>query len=190
MNDSALFFTKFLKHGTAIASIAPSSRWLSEATIREIDWATARTVVELGAGTGPITYAIAQHADPECRIIAIERDADFARRLRDRFATTPNIEIVEGNVGDLAAILRDRGIAQVDEVVSGLPVPSFPRELQRSLFRAVGEFLRPEGGYHQITEIPWIFWRFYRKFFHEVRFIFEPRNLPPAGAYICRGVRE
>ena len=30
----------------------------------------------------------------------------------------------------------------------------------------------------------------YRKFFDEVKFVFEPRNLPPAGAYYCRGIKD
>ena len=97
--------------------------------------------------------------------------------------------MVEGDVRDLAGILGDRGIAQADYIVSGLPVPSFPRDLQDALFRVVGQVLKPEGTFNQITELPWVYWRFYRKYFDEVRFVFEPRNLPPAGAYFCRGVK-
>jgi hypothetical protein len=38
--------------------------------------------------------------------------------------------------------------------------------------------------------MPWVYWRLYRRFFDDVRFVFEPRNFPPAGAYFCRGVKE
>ena len=75
-------------------------------------------------------------------------------------------------------------------MISGLPVPSFPRDLQRDLFRAVKQVLVPEGTYNQITEMPLVYWRFYKRFFDEVRFAFEPRNFPPAGAYFCRGVKD
>jgi hypothetical protein len=34
-----------------------------------------------------------------------------------------------------------------------------------------------------------VYWNFYRRYFESVQFIFEPRNLPPAGAYFCRGVK-
>ena len=51
MNDFRLFLGKFLSQGTSIASVAPSSRWLSQTTVRNIDWAKARALVELGAGT-------------------------------------------------------------------------------------------------------------------------------------------
>ncbi|QEH32990.1 16S ribosomal RNA methyltransferase KsgA/Dim1 family protein [Aquisphaera giovannonii] len=189
MSDFGLFFGKFLRQGTAIASLAPSSPWLSRATVREVDWATARVVVELGAGTGPITRVLAERAPDACRVVVLERDPDFARLLRERFSGRPNLDVVEGDVRDLAAILADRGVTRADAIVSGLPVPSFPADLTRSLFRDVGRLL-PDGGlYSQITELPWVYWRFYRRFFEDVRFAFEPRNLPPAGAYFCRGVK-
>jgi phosphatidylethanolamine/phosphatidyl-N-methylethanolamine N-methyltransferase len=190
MSDFSLFFGKFLRHGTKIASLAPSSPWLSRTTVRNINWPRARVIVELGAGTGPITKVLAERAHPECKVIALERDPDFARLLRERFGGQANMEIVEGDVRDLDAILGARGIDRADFIISGLPVPSFPKDLQRDLFRTVKRFLAPEGTYNQITELPWVYWRFYRRFFDDVRFAFEPRNVPPAGAYFCRGVRD
>ena len=190
MTDFFLFLGKFCRHGTRIASVAPSSRWLARATLREVDWSRVETVVELGAGTGPITRAIAAAARPETRVIVLERDPDFAQLLRDRFAGRANFDVVQGDVRDLAAILRERGIERVDAVISGLPVPSFPQDLQRELFRAVRAVLAPGGKFSQITEIPWLYWPLYRRFFDDVRFVFEPRNFPPAGAYHCRGIKE
>jgi ornithine lipid N-methyltransferase len=189
MSDFSLFLGKFLRHGTAIASVAPSSRWLSRLTVRNIDWRRVQTLVELGGGTGPITRVIAELARPDCRVVVVERDCDFAQLLRERFRDRPNFDVVHGDVRDLTSILGDRGISSVDHVVSGLPVPSFSRSLQHDLFRAVRAVLHRDGSYNQITELPWVYWRFYRRFFEEVRFAFEPRNFPPAGAYFCRGVR-
>jgi phospholipid N-methyltransferase len=188
MSDFALFLGKFLRHGTAIASVAPSSPWLSRTTVRNIDWDRATALVELGAGTGPITRVIAERARPHCRVVVVERDPDFARLLRDRFSDLANFDVVEASALDLKSILDTRGISAVDHVISGLPVPSFPKELRRELFESVRAVLHPDGTFNQITEIPWLYWRFYRKYFREVRFAFEPRNVPPSGAYFCKGV--
>ncbi len=190
MKESLLFLGKFLKHGTAIASLAPSSPWLSRTTVRNVDWDRAKVLVELGAGTGPITKVLAEKARPDCRVVVLERDPDFAQILRERFQGYGNFDVVEGDVRDLTSILERLGISQVDTVISGLPVPSFPEDLQRDLFRVVKKILIPGGTFNQITEMPWVYLRFYRKFFQDVQFAFEPRNLPPAGAYFCRGVRD
>ena len=189
MSDSLLFFKKFFRHGTKIASIAPSSRWLSRATVSNVDWAKADVIVELGAGTGPITRVIAEKARPETRVVVLERDPDFSRLLRERFAHLPNFDVIEGDVVNLPAMLGERGITRVDHIVSGLPVPSFPKTLQDDLFRAVRDVLVPGGGYSQITELALVYMGLYKRYFDTVKFVFEPRNLPPAGAYHCRGIK-
>jgi len=189
MSDFTLFLGKFLKQGTAIASLAPSSPWLSRATVRNINWQQARVIVELGAGTGPITRVLAANALPGCRVVVLERDPDFCRLLRERFEGRHDLDVVEGDVRDLASILADKGIGLADHIVSGLPVPSFPRDLQEALFRLVRQVLRPDGTFNQITELPWVYLGFYRQYFEDVQFVFEPRNLPPAGAYYCRRVK-
>lgn len=190
MNDLTLFFRKFLKHGTKIASPAPSSRWLSLATVANVDWQNTATVLELGSGTGPITQVIAEKARPDCRILAVERDTDFVIRLRERFAHMKNVEVIEGDVCNLPQILAERGLEKVDAVISGLPIPSFPPELQNALFENVAQVLKPGGPFNQITEMPWVYLRLYRKYFKDVKFRFEPRNLPPGGAYHCFGPRQ
>jgi phosphatidylethanolamine/phosphatidyl-N-methylethanolamine N-methyltransferase len=189
MSDFTLFLGKFLRQGTAIASVAPSSPWLSRTTVRNIDWDRSSVLVELGAGTGPITRVLAEKARPGCRVLVLERDPDFCRLLRERFGARPDFEIIEGDARDLAGMLSVRGIGQADHIVSGLPVPSFPRQLQQELFRVVGHVLKEEGTYNQITELPWVYLGLYRRFFEDVQFVFEPRNLPPAGAYFCRRVK-
>jgi phospholipid N-methyltransferase len=190
MSDFSLFLGKFLRQGTTIASLAPSSPWLSRTTVRNIVWERSRVIIELGAGTGPITRVLAEKAPPGCRVVVLERDPDFSRLLRARFRDRSGFDVVEGDVCDLDGILGALGIGHADYVISGLPVPSFPRDLQLALFRVVSRVLKPEGTFNQITELPWVYWRFYRKYFEEVDFVFEPRNFPPAGAYFCRRVKS
>src|SRR5919112_3068850 len=106
MRDFFLFLGKFLRHGTAIASLAPSSPWLSRTTVRNVDWDRAKVLVELGAGTGPITRVLAEKARPDCRVVVLERDPDFARLLHQRFQDRENFDVVEGDVRDLTSILE------------------------------------------------------------------------------------
>jgi phospholipid N-methyltransferase len=182
--DWWLFFNKFLRQGTGIAALAPSSRWLARAVVRGIDFSTARSVVELGAGTGPITGELLRQTTGDCRAIIVERDPDFCQRLRQRF---PQADVVEADANQLERLLDERGLQTVDHVISGLPLPSFPAELRDGLLHVVHQRLAPTGTFRQLTHMPWIYYKLYRRYFAEVRFRLVPMNLPPGGVYICRG---
>jgi phospholipid N-methyltransferase len=181
--DWLLFFSKFLKHGNAIASFVPSSAHLARAVVEGIDFARASCVVELGAGTGPITAELLRRSNGTCRVLIIERDPDFCRRLRERF---PGAEVVEADAADLDRLLTERGQDQVDHFLCGLPLPSFPPELRKGILDVVLRRLRPGGTFRQLTHMPWVFYAMYRRYFAEVRFQLVFRNLPPAGFYTCR----
>jgi phospholipid N-methyltransferase len=180
--DWLLFFKKFVKHGKAIASFVPSSTYLARAVVRGIDFARARCVVELGAGTGPITAELLRRAGG-CRSVIVERDLDFCRRLRERF---PGAEIVEADAADLDHLLTERGLDRVDHFLCGLPLPSFTPGARDGILDVVQRRLHPDGTFRQLTHMPWVFYGMYRRYFADVRFQMVFRNLPPAGFYVCR----
>lgn len=185
--DWLLFFTKFLQQGKIIAALAPSSRFLARAVIRGIDFSQARCIVELGAGTGPITTELLAQAGPQCRTIVIERDADFCQRLKQRF---PAADVVQADAFDLEKLLAERGITQVDHVISGLPLPSFPAEARDNMLAMIGRLLVPGGTLRQLTHMPYVYFGMYRSYFEDVLFRLVPMNLPPGGVYVCRNHRS
>ncbi len=183
----ALFLKKFLRHGTKIASVAPTSRWLANAMVSEVPFASANVIVELGAGTGPVTAELQQRMRPGSRLVAVEFDPEFCAHLR---ATFPGLDLVEGDATHLCEHLAARGIAQVDCIVSCLGTPALPKEAQERLFADVRRVLRPGGLFVQLTEFPLVFLPYYRKRFDDVAFHFVARNIPPSGYYVCRGPKE
>ncbi len=189
MTENILFFSKFLRHGTRIASVWPSSVALSRATIKEINWQNARVIVELGAGTGPITDQIIRRLKPHTMFVAIERDPDFAKILQRRFSGHKNVEIVQADVRDLDPVLKARGIQRVDAFVSGLPTPSLPPRVRNRMLASVRRYLADEGVFSNITEIPFYYWKYYKKLFNDVSFDLVVRNMPPGGVYHCRACR-
>jgi phospholipid N-methyltransferase len=184
--DWLLFLGKFFRHGKAIASFVPSSTYLARAVVEGVDWPRARCVVELGAGTGPITAELLRHAPPGCKAIILERDPDFCARLRERF---PGADVAQADAADLDRVLGERGVDMVDHFVCGLPLPSFPRELRDSILGVVRRRLTPAGTFRQLTHMPYVYYRMYRRYFADVRFRLVVRNLPPAGFYVCQGAK-
>jgi phospholipid N-methyltransferase len=185
--DWWLFLTKFLRHGRAIAALAPSSPWLARELVRGIDFGRARAVVELGAGTGPVTAELLRLAPATCRLVIVERDPDFCRRLRERF---PAADVVETDAIHLDGVLAARGIGAVDHFVCGLPLPSFPAAARDRVLAVVARRLAAEGTFRQLTHLPGLYYPLYARYFADVGFQFVLRNLPPGGFYVCRGARD
>lgn len=78
--------------------------------------APADVVVEIGAGLGALTAALAARA---ARVLAIERDRELVLLLRQAFAAVPAVTIVEANAltFDFAAVERTERLV----VVGNLP---------------------------------------------------------------------
>ncbi|MGH7712468.1 MAG: 16S rRNA (adenine(1518)-N(6)/adenine(1519)-N(6))-dimethyltransferase RsmA [Gemmatimonadaceae bacterium] len=56
------------------------------------------TVIEIGPGQGTLTELLAPRSS---QLVAIELDRDLAGLLRERYASRPSVEIVEGDVLDM-----------------------------------------------------------------------------------------
>ena len=63
-----LFFQESIRSLGPTASMFPSSRYLANALTRPIDFRRARTVVELGPGTGAVTKEILKHLRPDGKL--------------------------------------------------------------------------------------------------------------------------
>jgi phosphatidylethanolamine/phosphatidyl-N-methylethanolamine N-methyltransferase len=186
-----LFLRQFARSPRTVGAIWPSSPALARAMLAPIDFASARTIVEFGPGTGAFTAEIARRLAPGCRYLGIELNQGFVHDLRGRF---PQLIFVHGDVADLSRILAAQGIAGIDAILCGLPWASLPLSLQRRVFADIDRTLAPGGvfvtfGYVQGMALPgaWALRRRLREGFAEVsRSAIVWANVPPAFAYICR----
>lgn len=181
--DWWLMVKKFAAKGTSVASFSPSQGPLCRRMLRGIDFDAANCIVELGAGTGPVTVELIRRVKPHTKLIVVELDPDFCARLRQRF---PTADIVEGDAARLEDLLAERGISQVDHVISGLPLPSFPAALRDAIIASSAKVLTPDGTFRQLTNMPWVYKGLYKRYFGEVTFSFVPMNVPPSGVYVCK----
>lgn len=177
-----LFLRKFLRHGTQVASVAPSSHRLALALCQYIDSTRPQTILELGAGTGAVTAVAIERMHPNSTLLALELDPDFAYLLRRR---CPEAYVIETDAVGTCQRLANLGIEQVDVVISGLPVPSLPRQVNQQVFECFQQ-VGAEGYFSQLTVIPWVYLDLYRRLFHEVTFVPVWGNIPPGGVYHCR----
>lgn len=182
LSDLVLFFQKFLNKGLTISSAVPSSPAMVATILKHIDFDRPGTIVELGAGTGPITVEIIERLRPHHRFVMVENDPDFCEILRRRFPNTP---LIQADASNLAEPLARMGIEKVDYVVSGLPTPNMPTRSAIRLWQWLQQALTPTGLFIQITNAPLLYRKFYRRLFESAEHQMVLLNVPPGGVYRC-----
>ncbi len=147
-NATAVFFSSWLRAPLKVASIVPSSRQLGAAIARQIDPARPGWVVELGAGTGPVTEQLLARGIQPKRLFVLERDPVLVRFLRERY---PEPVLVEGDASRLPELLSHYGVNQVQAVVCGIPLLSIPKAAATAIVANALKVLEPDGQLFQYT---------------------------------------
>ncbi|WP_046729920.1 class I SAM-dependent methyltransferase [Streptomyces humi] len=132
--------SEFLRRPLMTGAVAPSSRRLAYAMTAGIGLERARTVAELGPGTGVFTDAILARLAPGARLVAVELNPVLAARLSATRRDT-RLTVVHGSAAELAVVAGE----PVDAVVSGLPWTVMPQHRRGYVLDAVAEVLAPGG---------------------------------------------
>ncbi len=183
IQQTLLFAKTFVRHPIMLGSAIPSSRYLTEKLMNQIDWSRARTIVEYGPGVGTLTWPMLRHMRSDARLIAIERNQEFAEYLRGA-NTDPRLSVVHGSAEDVAGILQAQGFDCADCIISGIPYSTMPIELRQKILRESCAALCADGSFlvYQFTSavLPHL-----REVFSRVRQDFELRNILPARIFHC-----
>ncbi|MCA9637799.1 MAG: methyltransferase domain-containing protein [Myxococcales bacterium] len=197
------FFASGFRTWDQTAAFFPSSRFLVNALTDHAELREARTILELGTGTGTVTRGILKQARADAEIYSVEIDGKLiesaSTSIRD-----PRLRWIHGSAADLERLLPDHGCAgPVDVVVSSLGMSLLPPELRDAISDAVLRTLAPHGIYIQYAYVharamTWSPERGFSRF--NIRRYLSPRfgelnrtiivpNMPPAAVYTCREPR-
>jgi len=121
LGDGAVFAAQFVRAPRATASVWPSSTALAaavtDAALGPAGVTDDPVVLELGAGSGAFTAALAERLGGRGRQLAVEVNPVLAHRLAER---APGVDVMPADVAELSTLLALRGLERVDVVVSGL----------------------------------------------------------------------
>jgi phosphatidylethanolamine/phosphatidyl-N-methylethanolamine N-methyltransferase len=148
-------------------------------------------VVEVGAGAGAVTGAIAEQVDQDAVVIAVEKDPELAERLR---ALELGVQVVTADAATLPAILAAHGVERADAIISVLPWTLFGPQQQRGLLTTFTAALQADGVFTAAAYSLGYWTPAARRFRRELNQAFGEvlptrtmwRHLPPAMTYVCR----
>ncbi len=177
------FLRQSMKHFATIGAVAPCSPAAAERMVESIDFAKARTIVELGGGTGPVTREILKRAHSDARVFVFEINDAFAETLKS--INDPRLTVLHASAEDAVSQLKAHGVDKAEYIVSTLPLAVLKDEVVNNVFSAIKDVLKPGGLYMQIQYGPFLKKRI-EKEFGSVKTLFVALNVPPAFVYVAK----
>jgi phospholipid N-methyltransferase len=142
--DRLAFLYGFVRDPAGVGSVVPSSHRLERRLARNARITEARTVVELGPGTGGTTRALLDAMGPQARLLAIELDPVFHARLPG-VVRDPRLFAECGSAERMGEFLATRRLPAPDVIVSGIPFSTMPQDVGERIAAKVAAVLAPGG---------------------------------------------
>jgi phospholipid N-methyltransferase len=163
-------------------AVLPSSRSLVARLLAGVDFPSARSIAELGPGTGCVTREILERMHPEARLVSLELNPVFVESCRS--IPDSRLTVRCSCASRLPEVLDEEGIEGVDAVVSSLPLGMMDDDMVVRILRASRESLRPDGTFVQYQYSLSRHWGM-KALYPSVAVRFTPFNVPPAFVYTC-----
>jgi phospholipid N-methyltransferase len=181
--QALLFARNFLKHPRMLGSVIPSSRFLINGLLRQIDWSRARVIVEYGPGVGTITTEVLKRLRKDGHLIVFETNGDFVEFLRTTLKD-PRVHIVHGSAERVNEVIGELGLDGADYVISGIPFSVMPPHVRENILRNTQAVVKP-GGRFLVYQFSPAVSPYLNDIFSDVKKGFEPFNILPAWLFFC-----
>lgn len=182
MNDSLLLLSNFIKKPKETGAVAPSSKFLTNEIIKNIDF-KAKNIVELGPGLGTFTKAILKKANPTTKLFCFEVNKKFCSYLNKNIIDE-KIVVVNASAEKISHNLKKFNVKKADCIVSGLPFLNFPESKRQAILREVKNSLNDRGKFILFQYTNGL-GNLLQSYFSKIDRKFIPLNIPPAFVYIC-----
>jgi phospholipid N-methyltransferase len=178
-----LFALNFFKSPAMLGSLIPSSRFLVNDVLTQVDWNKAQVIVEYGPGVGTMTQEILKRMRPDAVLLALELNEEFVTFLQEEIVD-PRFHAVHSSAADVRKVVAKLGLPSVDYIISGIPYSNMPDAVRREVMQESRKVLHPEGALlvYQFTKtvLPYL-----KSTFGSVRQNFQFLNILPARIFYC-----
>lgn len=143
MDGRLALFQEFLKHPSKIGSVISSSRFLEYRVVKTAGIRSAKTIVELGPGTGRTTRAILKAMARHTKLLSIERNPHLhtlVKRIED-----DRLIVHHGDANGLKKILSMYGLDAPEALISGIPFSTMSFGSGSQIIEAISSVLAPGG---------------------------------------------
>ena len=147
LRERQLFLKQAMQDLHEVGSVVPSSQATAKAMTAAFRQRTKPArVLEVGAGTGPITARLVKELRPGDFLDVYEINPDYSAFLARRFEQEPDFKAVREQVAlHTADILEIEKEPQYDFIISAVPFTAFPATAVSNFFETYRQILKPNG---------------------------------------------
>lgn len=182
MTSKRNFLKQFFKDKQMVGALSPSTRFLGEKMISNLDLSKDKILVELGPGTGVFTDILIEKMAPDARLLVFELNDSFHESLNKRI-DDPRVQVIHDSAEFISKYL-DEG-EKADAIVSSLPLMVFSAELRNNVIKESYDCLKNNGKYVQF-QYSLQSKKLLESVFDNVDVKFTIKNFPPAFVYSCK----
>ena len=179
----AMFLKNFIRDKN-VAALVPSSQLSVRKVCSKINFDKDNVIVEYGPGTGVFTKYILKKMSPKSKLILIEANKEFTRKLKE--INDPRVILFNGSAENVEEILNRCNEKSADYVVSGIPFSFFDEALKRRIISRSYNVLSRRGKF-LIYQYSYHVKRYLQQYFDEIHHDFQPFNIFPL--FILEGIK-
>lgn len=183
MDQRLLFLSSFIRYPKEIGSVMPSSKFLVNELMKNIDFDNAKCIVEYGPGTGSITSEILKKSRKDAKILCFEINRKFCNYLRKNIGDK-RLTVINDSAENIKKYLKKFGISKVDCIVSGLPFSTLSDNKKSRIINETKGTLKSSGKF-VVYQFLNSFKRHLNNYFSKISTKFVALNIPPCFVYIC-----
>ena len=165
-------------------TIIPSSKYLINKCLEDLELRDAKVVIEFGMGNGCITKEILKRSGNDTVVLSFEINKKFCSYCKDKFDGFSSLKIINESAFNLQSVLLENSITKVDYVISSLPISLFNDKDTLNLLENVKKHLKKGGRFIQY-QYSLDNEKLIKRTFNEVNREFTLLNVPPAFIYKC-----
>jgi len=177
------FIKQYITKPRTVGAIWPSSKYLARKMVVDINFGTAKCIVEYGPGTGVFTDKILESRNMDTIVILIENNQQFYNQLVEKYKQ-PNMHIILGSAANLETYLQMHGIPCADYIISGLPFASLPQEVSAQIMAQTKKHLAP-GGRFIMFQYTLLKKGFFAQYFKTINIKREYRKITTTNVLTC-----
>lgn len=180
------FLKESFKNLKTLGTVTPSSRFLAERMLKEIDFTKVEVLVEFGPGNGAITKLILEKLPANAILLCFEINDNFYNQLSE--IKNKQLVVVKSSAEKIEEELKKLNLDKTCHIISSLPLTIIPEAVTNEILKKSFHVLENNGTFIQFQYSLTYFKKLKNVFNQSISLGFEPLNFPPAFVYHCKKV--